>query len=105
MSQPKSKHSYRHLVVEQLEDRLLLFNYIWTGAGTSPNWIDPKNWKSDAPDAFFRPRAPRASDNAIFDGAVAVKGLETIVDFPIKVSDQGNRITSHLNYDLGVKLG
>src|SRR5438552_4005754 len=34
--------------LELLEDRTLMANAVWSGAGDGLNWADPKNWNNNA---------------------------------------------------------
>ncbi len=58
--QPRRKTAfYRLLAMEFLEQRLLMAQDVWTGAGDGKSWQDGKNWSLNA--------APGASDSALIN--------------------------------------
>ena len=51
--------SYRRLMMEFLEQRLLLAQDMWTGAGDGKTWQDGQNWSlGAAPGWAIAPRSP-----------------------------------------------
>ena len=55
---------YRRLMMEFLEQRLLMAQDVWTGAGDGKSWQDGHNWSLNA--------APGSSDTAVIEVASAV---------------------------------
>lgn len=58
--------------IEMLEDRCLLANFVWTGAGGNSSWFTAGNWDRNA--------VPGAADRATFDGTEGANRSNATID-------------------------